>query len=408
MIFMICIDLGFLLIVHYMGTKFFPYRFQKYPIQSLIFLFYVILTIRLNDSNLETLSVFKPRISSLLYFLYLYVQFSPKLSLAILTSIFNYIIQYITIFLSALILNVWNPFFVEENTKLLILCLSLLLSLFMTICFIKLVKMVMQITIHKYHWRILVLPVFTCLLLLRMKDYYTLVNQYEDILFLILGLIIVNYLTLYFYIKSMQMMQLKVELTEEKGKQEALETKYDLLNQHYQNNFNFLHNLLHRGNRLYQAFYQNDFDVLKTEINELNQIAFKEFNAIYSNNFVLNTLISENMSEIKKQDLEIRTEILSDLAFLSLNEQIELFTYLLNLVIHNIDSQKLLHPYVFIRIFPKGNLVVIQTTFSSNFKISIKNEDIEYIFKNQEVKSDSQYNSTENYMQCLIILKHTC
>lgn len=408
MIFTICIDLGFLLIVHYMGTKFFPYRFQKYPIQSLIFLLYVILTIRLNDLNLETLSVFKPRISLLLYFLYLYVQFLPKLSLAILTSVFNYIIQYITLFLSALILNVWNPFFVGENTKLIILCLSLLLSLFMTTCFIKLVNMMMQITIHKYRWIIFILPIFTCLLLLRMKDYYALVNQYEDILFLILGLIVVNYLTLYFYIKSMQMMQLKIELTEEKGKQEALETKYDLLNQHYQNNFNFLHNLLHRGNRLSQAFYQNDFDVLKTEINELNQIAFKEFNAIYSNNFVLNTLISENMNKIKKQDLEIRTEILSDLAFLTLSEQIDLFTYLLNLVIYNINSQKLLHPYVFIRIFPKGNLVVVQTTFSSNLKILIKNEDIENIFKDKEVKFDSQYNSTDNYMQCLIIFNHTC
>lgn len=405
---MICIDLGFLLIVHYMGKQFFPYRFQKSSAHLLIFLLYIILTVGLNDQNLDTLSVFKPRLSSIIYFAYLYLQFVPKLSLALLTSIFIYIIQYITVFLSALILNVWNPFFVNANTKLLILCLSLCINLLMTICFIKLVKMMMQISINKYHWRILILPVFTCFLLFKMRDYYSLVNRYEDILFLILGLIIVNYLTLYFYIKSMQTMQLKMELTEEKLRQESLEIKYELLNQHYQNNFNFLHDLLHRGNRLYQTFYQKEFGELETEINELNQIAFKEFNAIYSNNFVLNTLISENMNEIKKRNLEIRTEILSDLSFLSLNEQIELFNHLLNIVIHNLDNKKILNPYLLIRVLTKGNLIIVKTTFSSKHEISIKNEQIKQVFKDKDVKFDSQYNNTGEYMQYLIMFKHTC
>ena len=113
------------------------------------------------------------------------------------------------------------------------------------------------------------------------------------------------------------------------------------------------------------------------------------------------------MNEIKKRNLEIRTEILSDLSFLSLNEQIELFNHLLNIVIHNLDNKKILNPYLLIRVLTKGNLTIVKTTFSSAYT-PLCYEQIKQVFKDKDVKFDSQYNNTGEYMQYLIMFKHTC
>lgn len=72
------------------------------------------------------------------------------------------------------------------------------------------------------------------------------------------------------------------------------------------------------------------------------------------------------------------------------------------------DNKKILNPYLLIRVLTKGNLTIVKTTFSSDYEISIKNEQIKQVFKDKDVKFDSQYNNTGNYMQYLIMFKHTC
>ena len=73
-----------------------------------------------------------------------------------------------------------------------------------------------------------------------------------------------------------------------------------------------------------------------TVLNSLTDTAYKEFNAIYSNSYILNYVINNNLTKIINHNINIKTEIkYSDFDILDYFTQLTLFEYFVDL---SIDS----------------------------------------------------------------------
>lgn len=399
-------DLGLLCIVHFIGQQLFSVRFKLKTFNIMLFcLTYFLLYLANFSGKVSDVSTF---LMTFLFFLYLYIQFHSKLFYTILISLVVLIIGYISEFLAALIMNIWSPTLINTISYNCALLISLFINFLFASLFIKILKAILKCELPKYSWGVLILPIFTIFFIYKIGSYYELVNNHKDILFIVFGLFLSNILILYFFYMSIQTIRLKAVLIEEKLKREKMNLKYKLLNQHYQMNFDFLHDLLHRGNELYKYFLENKQEELGKGIEELNLIAFKEFNAIYSNNLALNTVINENLSLIRNLNLEIRTEILSDLSFIPYDVQIDFFTILISTVLDIVEKQRNLSAYLFIRVFKRGSNLLIRTTFSSNEEKGIKDEIIIKCLNKYNVICNHRFNPIEQIIQILVIINLDC
>ena len=69
-------------------------------------------------------------------------------------------------------------------------------------------------------------------------------------------------------------------------------------------------------------------------LNQLTETTYKEFNAIYSNSFILNYVINNNLNQIIENKIEIKTVIEYNLFdIFDFDTQLSLFEYLINLSI---------------------------------------------------------------------------
>ena len=121
-----------------------------------------------------------------------------------------------------------------------------------------------------------------------------------------------------------------------KQKEELFNSKLDLLSQQYDNNFRFLHNLLHTCNQLNSLFNDSNYSEATNVLKKLSNTAYKEFNAIYSNSFILNYVINNNLNKIIEHNIDIKTVIeYSNFENLDYTTQLHLFEYILKI---SIDS----------------------------------------------------------------------
>lgn len=402
MISLMLTDLGLLCIVHFIGLQLFSLRFYSKVKRLLIFCFSFSFLCLINFSGvISNISTF---VMTFVFFLYLCIQFISKLFYLILSALMILIIGYVSEFLAAFIMHIWSPALVSTHSYSIALLISLCINFSFTFLFIKVFQLIKESFLPKYSFGILILPIFTIIFICQIGNYYQLVNDHKNILFIIIGLFLSNILTLYFFYLSIQAMQLKTKLNEEKLKREKMNFKFNLLDQHYQLNFNFLHDLLHRGGKLYKNYIENNQEELGKEIEELNAIAFKEFNAIYSNNLALNTVINEKLNIIRRIQLEIRTEITSSLSFLSYDIQITFFTELLSIAIDIVQEQKIIPSFLFIRISSKGSSICIKTTISSFEEKKINISDLLKCFDKYNIIGDYKFNAMEHNIQILVAI----
>lgn len=155
--------------------------------------------------------------------------------------------------------------------------------------------------------------------------------------FVTIGLIFSNFIMLYFYTYSIKAIHLDSELTMIKSKQEYLEEKVQLVNQHYTHSFNYLHRFLHECNDLNYFVETKDMDNIAALAKKMGEEAGKEFNMIYSNSLALNTVLQQKNDKIQELNVSIMTTILCDLKDMELSDQIELYEILLN---HALDNCK--------------------------------------------------------------------
>jgi hypothetical protein len=167
-------------------------------------------------------------------------------------------------------------------------------------------------------------------------------------------------------------------------KEEILKLKYQLLEQHYSNNFNFLHKLIHNCNEINNLMDNKKYDEADKMIKELTNISIKEYNSIYTNYAVLNNVINQYKNELTLYNIEIKSVILyNEFHRLSLQNQIDLFTTLLDLAINNCKTVMDDNRIIIIKTTSNSYQIIIQVIFSTHRETD---NDITDAIKNLSIK----------------------
>lgn len=131
-------------------------------------------------------------------------------------------------------------------------------------------------------------------------------------------------------------------------KEKIMNSNYQLLEQHYKYNFNFLHDLLHTCNALNTQLNNDNYLEAKETLEHLTHKTFKEFNAIYSNSIILNYVINNHLHTLIENNIDIKTTVETNFDILDLQVQFELFEYLLDLSIKNCINNQTQNKYILV------------------------------------------------------------
>ena len=107
--------------------------------------------------------------------------------------------------------------------------------------------------------------------------------------------------------------------------------------------------------------YSEATNVLK----KLSNTAYKEFNAIYSNSYILNFVINNNLSKVIENDIDIKTVIeYSDFDNLDYHTQLILFEYLINLSITSCIQVTNSDRIIIIKSVKTANKIILKILYS--------------------------------------------
>ena len=192
---------------------------------------------------------------------------------------------------------------------------------------------------------------------------------------------------------------MKHKLQAAKQKEELYNSKLELLSQHYDYNFEFLHDLLHTCNQLNSLVQDSKYSEVTTVLNSLTDTAYKEFNAIYSNSYILNYVINNNLTRIINNNINIKTEIkYSDFDVLDYFTQLTLFEYFVNLSIDSCIQTTALDKIIMIKSVKTANKIILKVFYSaSSINEDIIAQNINEILLNENyslsIKADDMYAS---------------
>lgn len=160
-----------------------------------------------------------------------------------------------------------------------------------------------------------------------------------------------------------------------KKQKELFNSKYELLQQHYDYNFKYLHDLLHTCNQLNIQFDNQNYENAKEILNQLTQTTYKEFNAIYSQSLVLNYVINSHLNTFIENNIDIKTTVETPLNHLDLQIQFQLFEYLLNFSIESCLKSDQKNKMIIIKSKEQANHLFLKITLPY---VAIKKNIIEY------------------------------
>ena len=123
-----------------------------------------------------------------------------------------------------------------------------------------------------------------------------------------------------------------------KMKQQLLTSKYDLLQKHYQENFKFLHGLIHSINSLNLLVKNNNINELQVELEKLGDEVFNSFSIIYTNSPVISSLLNERRDIIEKNNIVVSTTLKNTSFEIDLTVQMEIFSKLFDVIIRCCSS----------------------------------------------------------------------
>lgn len=230
--------------------------------------------------------------------------------------------------------------------------LAALFILFFISIYIYILKNLKRLYSLKYIKFIFIFPILTILWFGDIDCSYFLSTSTTD-LFDLLSIPVLNLLLFIITLLTTNYISLKKQ-------KELFNSKYELLQQHYDYNFKFLHDLLHTCNQLNIQFDNQNYENAKEILNQLTQTTYKEFNAIYSQSLVLNYVINNHLNTLLENNIDIKTTVETTFNYLDLYTQLELFDYLLNLAIKAclINQNKI----IIIKAKEKNNSVLFKIT----------------------------------------------
>lgn len=245
--------------------------------------------------------------------------------------------------------------------------LAALFILFFISIYIYILKNLKRLYSLKYIKFIFIFPILTILWFGDIDCSYFLSTSTTD-LFDLLSIPVLNLLLFIITLLTTNYISLKKQ-------KELFNSKYELLQQHYDYNFKFLHDLLHTCNQLNIQFDNQNYENAKKILNQLTQTTYKEFNAIYSQSLVLNYVINSHLNTFIENNIDIKTTVETPLNHLDLQIQFQLFEYLLNFSIESCLKSDQKNRMIIIKSKEQANHLFLKITLPY---VAIKKNIIEY------------------------------
>lgn len=217
---------------------------------------------------------------------------------------------------------------------------SLFFSFIYDFLFAKLYVLTINKNYPKYSWIILILPFITYYFAINASDFFFSFQTPLEVAFIFFGLIISNFIMLFLYFYSIQVVQMKNKLIVLNQKEALLKEKMNLINQYYELNFSFLHQLLHECNLLNIYEEQNNKEKLHALIEKISKRTCKTFNTICTNSFVFNSILNSYLNDILEYNIDVETWIDCNLSPIEYTDQILLFQSILDFCISEVKSNK--------------------------------------------------------------------
>lgn len=360
-------DLFVLIILTYFANHFLEFRFVNRYLRLFIFIISFIIMLSI---NINGMSNSKAKLILLLFIIYIFFQFNGKPFNKILVVIHSFIVfaiseVCISLIFSALgLLN--NNSLTNEFQFSFILFLSGVLVFILVKIHLYCIRFFQTNSLPKYSWVIFILPLSTIILVLNIPNYYNLIESNASLAITLIGLFLSNTIFVLVFINSIKKMNLENELEMEKYKQKHSQTKYDLLDQQHRSNFKLIHDIMHKCNSLNDSIESKNLESIKKELDEITTLAFSEFNAVYSNSVIINTLISNRLDTLHKNNITIKSTIeYNNFEFIDFCDQIDLFS---NLIDYAIDNTIKSNEYKTILI--KSNIISKQLLISFQFPVT--------------------------------------
>lgn len=304
-----------------------------------------------------------------IYSFYVFFLFSGKIINKLMIIIPFFIIQIISELIVGFCLGSISSLALTNTIFSFGYILGILLSNIMTavlfVGYVHVLKVIRNDDIPKYTWSAFIIPVITIILIVHTdKDYFILYRTCQNGLLITIILALSNLIFFIIFILVINSSTTKQQLLIANQKEELINSKYNLLAQHYNYNFKFLHNLLHTCNDLNNEINNSNFEEAKRILNSLSETAYKEFNAIYSNSFLLNYIINNHLDTIIENNIDIKTVIeYSEFEKLDFNTQLDLFEFILELTIQKCLEVDDLKRVIIIKTKKQANHIIINIIF---------------------------------------------
>lgn len=343
-----------IILLTYTANSFLTFKYSK-KINILILILQIIAISIMNQNTSPVI------ILLFLYFFYIYFQFNGKFT--------QKMIIIIPFFLLQITLEILFGFFFNFTTTLkiskitLTLLFNIIVSLF-SFGYSYMLRNVKEFIFPKYTWITFILPIIVIILTLDFNHCFLLLNKNPIVLFVIATFSILSFTTLIIFLLFISYKNKQTELNISKQHEQIINTKYNLLDQHYYYNFKFLHNLLHTCYQLNTHVNESNYPEATKILNNLTDITFKEFNSIYSNSLALNSVIKSKLEQLTNNEINIKTAFeCTDFNSLNFITQINLFEYLLNLTINNCLNVPASKRLIIIKSKKITNNILIQISF---------------------------------------------
>ncbi len=370
------------ILISYIANSFLIKKYSKE--KSFIYFFLAIITISVFNYNGG--SPIKAIFVLVIYFLYIVLLFKGDIIKKLLVIIPFFLIQIITELLVGFILGHIPIIELTRNVLsfgyIFGIAISIIISILFTFVYVYILNNIKFHYFPKYAWLIFILPIITIVLLIDVDDYFKLFNSHINIFVNIIGLALSNLILFIIFLLVINSSNIKLELKIEKQKKEFVKSKAKLLSQHYDYNFQFLHDLLHTCNELDMLLNNSKTKEAMNLLNQLTETTYKEFNAIYSNSFILNYVINNNLNQIIENKIDIKTVIEYNLFdIFDFDTQLSLFEYLLDISINSCLKSDIKNRIIIIKSGVYANNIFLKLTIpdQSINKNEIENELMKFL-----------------------------
>lgn len=177
----------------------------------------------------------------------------------------------------------------------------------------------------------------------------------------------------------------------------------ETLKKNHQNNFDFLHNLLHNISSLSNNIEKNNIKSAKLDINKIEEMAYNAFNRFYSNNQAMSLVLLNHQSIFVEKN--IKTSFILDNDLLNdfpLYQQIDLYTKWIHFSLRNVMPNEI----IILHSKKSNEQELIEFQFKTQNTNILDEFDhvVQSIHLNKPISTDSKYQN--NIFKCIYII-HT-